>query len=161
MSGWRAAVRIAIRIEFLLPAKFLQNMFAITFTIVHCSCLPKAKSLKSVSVVVPYTRSPLSATWSGSRSSLNVLSSLPSIRGWTRQFFIGLHIASLLENKRERRRRPKCSKFPNHKLQIASDFKSRSPNRKSIPQITVKNASNRRSKSQRRALQIWFDFWFD
>ena len=34
----------------------------------------------------------------------------------------------------------KCSKS-----QIASDFKSRSPNRKNIPQIAVKNASNRNS----------------
>ena len=34
---------------------------------------------------------------------------------------------------------------PNHKSQIASDFKSRSPNRKNILQIAVKNASNRSS----------------
>ena len=34
---------------------------------------------------------------------------------------------------------------PNHKSQIASDFKSRSPNRKNIPQIAAKNASNRSS----------------
>ena len=34
---------------------------------------------------------------------------------------------------------------PNHKSQIASDFKSRSSNRKNIPQIAVKNASNRSS----------------
>ena len=34
---------------------------------------------------------------------------------------------------------------PNHKSQRASDFKSRSPNRKNIPRIAVKSASNRNS----------------
>ena len=34
---------------------------------------------------------------------------------------------------------------PNHESKIASDFKPQSPNRKNIPQIAVKNASNRNS----------------
>ena len=37
---------------------------------------------------------------------------------------------------------------PNHKLQIASDLKSQSPNRRNFPQIAVLGSSNRRSKSR-------------
>ena len=37
---------------------------------------------------------------------------------------------------------------PNHKSLIASDFKLRSPNRKNIPQIAVRNASNPQLKSR-------------
>ena len=37
---------------------------------------------------------------------------------------------------------------PNHKSQIASDLKSRSPNRKNFPQIAVLGSSNRTFKSR-------------
>ena len=37
---------------------------------------------------------------------------------------------------------------PNHKSQIASDLKSRSPNRKNFPQIAVSGRSNRTFKSR-------------
>ena len=42
---------------------------------------------------------------------------------------------------------------PNHKSQIASDLKSRSPNRKSFPQIAVSGSSNRTFKSR----DLWFE----
>ena len=42
---------------------------------------------------------------------------------------------------------------PNHKSQIASDLKSRSPNRKNFPQIAVSGSSNRTFKSR----DLWFD----
>ena len=42
---------------------------------------------------------------------------------------------------------------PNHKSQIASDLKSRSPNRKNFPQIAVSGGSNRTFKSR----DLWFE----
>ena len=42
---------------------------------------------------------------------------------------------------------------PNHKSQIASDLKSRSPNRKNFPQIAVSGSSNRTFKSR----DLWFE----
>ena len=42
---------------------------------------------------------------------------------------------------------------PNHKSQIASDLKSRSPNRKNFPQIAVSRSSNRTFKSR----DLWFE----
>ena len=42
---------------------------------------------------------------------------------------------------------------PNHKSQIASDLKSRSPNRKNFPQIAVSSGSNRTFKSR----DLWFE----
>ena len=42
---------------------------------------------------------------------------------------------------------------PNHKSQIASDLKSRSPNRKSFPQIAVSAGSNRTFKLR----DLWFE----
>ena len=37
---------------------------------------------------------------------------------------------------------------PNHKSQLDSEFKSRSPNRKNFPQIAVSGSSNRTFKSR-------------
>ena len=42
---------------------------------------------------------------------------------------------------------------PNHKSQIASDLKSRSPNRKNFPQIAVSGSSNHTFKSR----DLWFE----
>ena len=42
---------------------------------------------------------------------------------------------------------------PNHKSQIASDLKSRSPNRKNFPQIAASGSSSRTFKSR----DLWFE----
>ena len=45
-------------------------------------------------------------------------------------------------------RRAPCLSAPNHKLQSASDLKSRSPNRKNFPKTAVSGSSNRTFKSR-------------
>ena len=51
---------------------------------------------------------------------------------------------------------PQNLSAPNHKSQIASDLKSRSPNRKNFPQIAVSGGSNRTFKSR----DLWFEALF-
>ena len=51
------------------------------------------------------------------------------------------------------KRRSRHLSAPNHKSQIASDLKSRIPNRKNFPQIAVLDSSNRTFKSR----DLWFE----
>ena len=53
-----------------------------------------------------------------------------------------------METRKKTKLEARLLSAPNHKSQIASDLKSRSPNRKNFPQIAVLGGSNRTFKSR-------------